>query len=242
MRYGIFSDVHSNLEALESVITAYKQESIDKYLCVGDVVGYSANPKECIEKINLLAATTIAGNHDWASVDLFSTEYFNEIAKEAIFWTKNNLTQKETLFLENLELIYKAENFVLVHGTLDNPQDFNYMLDTFVAQDSFGIMDVNICFLGHTHIAGTFILTKDKEVFYTQENLLTIKKENKYIVNAGSVGQPRDRNPDAAYCIYDSKTGEIQFKRISYDVKTTREKIIKAGLPMFLGDRILVGR
>ena len=242
MRYGIFSDVHSNLEALESIIGAYKQESIDEYLCGGDVVGYGANPKECIEKINLLFATTIAGNHDWATVNLFSTEYFNEAAKEAIFWTRRNLTQKESLFLENLKLIYGADDFILVHATLDNPQDFNYMLDSYAAQESFGIMETNICFIGHTHIAGTFILTKDKEVFYTQENLLKIKEENKYIVNVGSVGQPRDRNPDAAYCIYDVKEREIQIKRISYDVKITREKIIKAGLPKFLGDRLLCGR
>lgn len=242
MRYGIFSDVHSNLEALESVIAAYKQESIDEYLCGGDVVGYGANPKECIEELNLISTTTIAGNHDWASVDLFSTEYFNEFAKEAIYWTRKNITQKETSFLETLKLIYKADDFILVHGTLDNPQDFNYMLDSYAAQDSFEILDTNICFIGHTHIAGTFILTKDKQVLYTREDLLKIKKENKYIVNVGSVGQPRDRNPDAAYCIYDSKAGEIQIKRISCDLKTTREKIIKAGLPMFLGDRILFGR
>lgn len=242
MRYGIFSDVHSNLEALESVIGVYKQESIDKYLCVGDVVGYGANPKECIEKVSLLSATTIAGNHDRASVNLFPTEYFNDIAKEAIFWTRKNLTQKETLFLETLKLTYKTEDFVIVHGTLDNPQDFNYMLDSYAAQESFRILDTNICFIGHTHIAGNFILTEDKQVLYTQENILRIKEENKYIVNVGSVGQPRDRNPDAAYCIYDTKAGEIQVKRKSYDAKTAREKVLKAGLPTFLGDRLLVGR
>jgi predicted phosphodiesterase len=242
MRYGIFSDVHSNLEALESVIGAYKQESIDKYLCVGDVVGYGVNPKECFEKVNLLSATTIAGNHDWASVNLFSAENFNDLAKEAIFWTRKNLTQKETAFLETLKLIYKADDFILVHSTLDNPQDFNYMLDSYTAQESFGIMDVNICFIGHTHVAGTFILTENKQIRYTQEALLRIKEKNNYIVNVGSVGQPRDRNPDAAYCIYDTQAREIQIKRIGYDVNKTREKIIKAGLPAFLGNRLLVGR
>jgi len=88
MRYAIFSDIHSNLEALDAVIQAYKKEEIDKYLCVGDVVGYAANPKECIEKIKTLAMITVAGNHDWASVDLFSVNYFNPVAAEAVFWTK----------------------------------------------------------------------------------------------------------------------------------------------------------
>ena len=110
MRYGIFSDIHANLEAFDAVIEAFKLEAIDKYLCVGDVVGYAANPKECIKKVKMLAMITVAGNHDWASVDLFSTDYFNPIASEAIFWTKRNLSDEDRYFLESLKLIYKNED------------------------------------------------------------------------------------------------------------------------------------
>ncbi len=107
MRYGIFSDVHSNLEALNAVIDVYKKESIDKYLCGGDVVGYAANPNECVEKVKPLATVTVAGNHDWAAVNLFNLDYFNPVAKEAILWTKGKLDNKSSYFLETLKLVYK---------------------------------------------------------------------------------------------------------------------------------------
>lgn len=242
MRYGIFSDVHSNLEALEAVINAYKKEEIDKYLCVGDVVGYAANPKECIGKVKELVTITIAGNHDWANVDLFSLDYFNPDAKEAIFWTKQNLNDNSRYFLETLKLIYQDEDLTLVHGTLNEPQEFNYLVDEYAAYETIRLLETDICFVGHSHVAGIFIQDKDERVFYCLDSAIGIKEENKYIVNVGSVGQPRDRNPKAAYCIYDTEKKEIQIKRVDYDIEATRKKIIAAGLPRFLADRLLVGR
>lgn len=242
MRYAIFSDIHSNLEALEAVIKAYKEEDIDKYLCLGDVVGYAANPKECIEKIKELAMVTIAGNHDWASVDLFSTDYFNPLAKEAIYWTARNLDDQDRYFLEHLKLVYKNEELTMVHGTLDDPEDFNYMTDDYIASKTFGLLENNICFVGHTHVPGVFIRSGDNRVYYQEDNSIDIKEDNKYIINMGSVGQPRDGNPQAAYGIYDTKKSNVQIKRIGYDIQAARKKIISAGLPQFLGERLLVGR
>ena len=137
MRYAIFSDIHSNLEALDEVISAYGQESIDEYLCIGDVVGYAANPCECVEKVREIAKITVAGNHDWAAVNLFSIDFFNEYAKEAIHWTKRNVSDAEINLLESLKLTYKSAGFILVHGTLDYPQDFNYMTDGLIAEETF---------------------------------------------------------------------------------------------------------
>jgi predicted phosphodiesterase len=242
MRYGIFSDIHSNLEALEAALNAYKKETIDKYLCLGDVVGYATNPKECINKIRALAMITVAGNHDWASANLFSTDYFNPDAREAIFWTKSNLDNEDKCFLESLKLTYKSDALVLVHGTLNDPQDFNYMTDDFAALDTFRLLETNICFIGHTHIAGVFIKDKNDSAYYSSQEQVKIENGNKYIVNVGSVGQPRDGNPCACYCIYDTDKKEVQIKRVSYDIKTTRKKIIDAGLPQFLGDRLVIGR
>lgn len=242
MRYGIFSDVHSNSQALDAVIEAFKLERIDRYFCVGDVVGYGANPKECIEKVKALALISVAGNHDWASVDLFSADYFNPAAKEAVFWTKRNLDDNSRYFLESLKLVYKNEDLILVHGTLENPQDFNYLVDDSSAWSTFRLMETEICFVGHSHIAGIFFKDKDGWIYYRQGGSIEIKAENKYIVNVGSVGQPRDRNPDAAYCIYDSEKKEIQLKRIKYDIQAARKKIIEAGLPRFLGDRLTIGK
>jgi len=242
MRYGIFSDVHSNLEALQEVIEVYKKEDIDRYLCVGDVVGYAANPKECIEKVKTLAMITIAGNHDWASTDLFSTEYFNPAASKAISWTKRNLSGQDRYFLESLKLIYENEDLTLAHGRLDSPQDFGYMLDGCAAVKTFALMQTQFCFIGHSHVPGIFIQDFKRHIYYQQDYSMDIKDGFKYIVNAGSVGQPRDGNPKAAYCIYDTDKKEVQIKRISYDIKKARKKILEAGLPQFLGERLLLGK
>jgi predicted phosphodiesterase len=242
MRYGIFSDVHSNLEALNAVTEAYKKEAIDTYLCVGDVVGYGADPNECTELVKTLAMITVAGNHDWASVDLFSTDYFNPDAAGAIFWTKRNLDDKSRYFLESLKLIYKNEDLTLVHGTLDSPQDFDYMITSFAARQTFRLMETNICFVGHSHVAGIFIQDKDSRLDYSTEPVLSIKEGSKYIVNVGSVGQPRDGDPQAAYGIYDTDKKEVSIKRVNYDIQVARRKIIDNGLPRFLGERLLMGK
>lgn len=242
MRYAIFSDVHSNLEALEAVIKAYKLESIDKYLCIGDVVGYGTDVKECVKKVKALAGVCVAGNHDWASVNLFSLEHFNPQAKEAVVWTKRYLDEESKYFLEALRLIYKDEDLTLVHGTLDNPQDFKYMVNGYDAWESFQLLKTNVCFIGHTHIAGVFKKDKGDNVYYMQEREVNVKDGNSYVVNVGSVGQPRDGNPDAGFCVYDTETGTVRIKRVKYDARKTRDKIIKAGLPADLGDRLLIGK
>ncbi|MFH0912702.1 MAG: metallophosphoesterase family protein [Candidatus Omnitrophota bacterium] len=242
MRYGIFSDVHSNLEALQAVIAAYSNEAIDKYLCVGDVVGYAANPKECIEEVSRLALITVAGNHDWASVNLFAADYFNTMASEAVSWTARNLDEGARHFLEQLALIYKNKDLTLVHGTLDDAGSFNYMTDDYVAAKTFQLLETNVCFVGHTHIAEAFIRDQDGRISYQGNREIEIKEGNKYIINVGSVGQPRDGNPQAAYCVYDTDQKKIQIKRISYDIQAARDKIISGGLPGFLGERLFVGR
>ena len=242
MRYGIFSDVHSNLEALEAVIKEYKKEAIDTYLCLGDVVGYAANPNECVDKVKRLARVTVCGNHDWASVGLFSANYFNPVAGEAINWTKHYLNDEAWVFLESLKTVYEFDDLTLVHGTLDNPADFNYMVDCYDASETFELLNSNVCFVGHTHVAGVFIQDQHKNIRYSNPSSLGLKDGNRCIVNVGSVGQPRDDNPAAAYCIYDTHKNEILIKRIGYDVGVTRNKIIDAGLPRFLGDRLIAGR
>lgn len=241
MRYGIFADIHSNLEALEAVIEAYKKESIDRYFCAGDIVGYAANPGECIEKVSSLAGIAIAGNHDWAAVDLFPDDYFNPAARQALAWTRGNLGDRGRSFLKALKLTYSNNGLVMAHGTLEKPQDFNYISDGYMAEKAFRLMEVDICFVAHTHVPGIYIKDSGKILSYTQDNQVDIRIENKYIVNVGSVGQPRDGNPDSAYCIYDSVKRKVQIKRVSYNTEITRKKIIDAGLPKFLGDRLLTG-
>lgn len=241
MRYAIFSDVHSNLEAFESVLTAYQNEKIDRYLCVGDIVGYNANPKECLKIIKDREITTVAGNHDWASTEKFSLDYFNPNAKSAIVWTKKIIDLQEISFLNSLDLIYKEEDFCLVHGTLLHPEYFDYMFEFEDAQNSFSIMDVSICFVGHTHVPGTFI-KENEEISYTRNNKIEIQPKKKYIVNVGSVGQPRDRDNRACFCIYDSKQKVVEIRRSEYNIGSTQTKIVNVGLPLMLARRLSLGQ
>ena len=242
MRYGIFSDIHSNLEALHACLAAFEKESIDKYLCIGDVVGYGANPGECINKVREISAFTCAGNHDWASVNLFPLDRFNPYAKEAVIWTKNNLLESGRVFLESLKLIFEDNEITLVHGTLDHPNEFNYLTDAYIAEETFKLMNTHVCFVGHTHNPGIFSKDSRGHIYYRKENQMYLNDIDSYIVNVGSVGQPRDGNPDAAFCIYDTQKRSLEIKRVSYDIKSARSKIIDSGLPRFLGDRLISGR
>lgn len=242
MRYGIFSDVHSNIEALEAVLAAYAKEAIDVYLCIGDLVGYAADPNECIDRIKPLIRFSAAGNHDWAAADLFSLEYFIPEAKEALIWTRERLREDNVYFLKSLKLTLQNEHLTLAHGTLHQPQGFFYMTDMDAAAKTFALLQTQVCFVGHSHIPGVFVRTLLDDLYYKEAVSIEIKEGNSYILNPGSVGQPRDRNPAAGFCVYDTEKKTICFKRVCYDFYKAREKIINAGLPRRFGDRLLVGK
>jgi predicted phosphodiesterase len=240
MRYAIFSDIHGNLEAYQEVIKEYKNEKIDQFLCIGDIVGYGADPKECIRKTQELEAITVAGNHDWAAVGLIDMAYFNPLAKQAIYWTVNQLDKEEKEFLKTLDLVYENQDLILVHGMLNEPAKFHYLLDKVVAEENFNLMKKNICFVGHSHTAGVFIEYQNS-ISYLLEPKIKIESNKNYIINVGSIGQPRDRDKRASYCIFDTEKKEVILKRINYNIKKTQEKIVRAGLPPFLASRLAVG-
>ena len=241
MRYGIFSDIHSNLEALRNVIKAYKKERIDTYLCIGDVVGYASNPQECLASVKSICSVIVAGNHDWAVSGLFPIGYFNSEAKDAILWTKKHMDSDQLQALRALPLVYENKDLVLVHGTLVNPAAFDYMTDSSTAIQSFTALEKTVCFVGHTHQPVIFSQNKAGVVSRSLDKILKLKEGYTYIVNVGSVGQPRDGDPKASYCIYDTEKKELLIKRVAYTIAAAREKIYAAGLPRFLGDRLLAG-
>lgn len=241
MRYAIFSDVHGNLQALEAVCQAYKKENIDAYYCLGDIVGYGANPNECIDMVRRLKAVSVAGNHDWAVLGRTDVAYFNPVAKQAVFWTKEKLTQTSKTFLESLELICKTEAFTLVHASLNDPKRFRYIFEIGQTPETFARLDGNVCFIGHTHIPGIF-LQKGEKRSQSFSSEVSVTDAEKYIINAGSVGQPRDGNPLAAYCIYDTDQKKISIKRISYDIREAQKRILDAHLPEILAFRLAVGQ
>jgi len=240
MRYGIISDIHGNLEALEGALSALSHEKIDRFMCVGDIVGYGANPRECIEKAKALGAIMVRGNHDAACTGATDIRDFNEAAREAVIWTRNNLDKKDIAFLESLELLYKDDKFTLVHGTLEEPGEFHYMLDKNSAQKTFALLDTQICFVGHSHIPGIFSY-KNNTITYSHKEKMTLSKDERLIINVGSIGQPRDGNPKLCYSVYDTKKNRVELKRLPYNVRKAQDKILKAGLPSFLAYRLSEG-
>lgn len=241
MRYAIVSDIHGNLEALEAVIKALSTESIDKYICVGDIVGYGADPVDCVQRMKELNATIVCGNHDWACAGKIDVNWFNHYAREAVLWTRTALGFDDLNFLRSLMLVEEVNHFTVVHGTLHRPEKFEYMLDITEAFQSQRLCKTQVCVVGHTHIP-SIVEFRGSDINVIDSNIAKVNAGCKYVINAGSVGQPRDGDSRACYCGYDTDTSEFHIKRVDYDIETARSKIIKANLPRIFADRLAVGR
>jgi diadenosine tetraphosphatase ApaH/serine/threonine PP2A family protein phosphatase len=241
MKYGIFSDIHSNIEALEKVLDALQEEGVDGYVCGGDIVGYGTNPRECIDKVRELNPIIVCGNHDWAVGGTIGTEYFNDYAKVAIEWTRKILNDEYKEYLNGLRLVYKDEEITLVHATLDSPDKFEYMQSIPIARRTLNILETIVCFMGHTHVPVIFT-NEEGDVQYLFDTDMEFIEGSKQIVNTGSVGQPRDGDTRACYAIYDTIHKRVQIKRVAYDFHITQKKILDAGLPEFLASRLGEGK
>ncbi len=241
MRYGIFSDIHSNFEALSVVLDSLKDERIERYLCIGDIVGYCTNPSECIRMVKDLSPVVVAGNHDYGACAKLDLKYFVPHAKEALQWTQGVLAKSDVDFLAGLPLVHNEENFVLVHGSLGNPQEFYYLNNFEEADRTFSVLEKQVCFVGHTHRPGVFV-EREGEIFHKAVGVLELEAHKRYIVNVGSVGQPRDGDSRACFVVYDTEAKTIELKRVEYNLKPTQEKILNAGLPKFLAMRLAQGK
>lgn len=244
MRYAILSDIHGNLEAFKAVLDALSAERIDSYLSLGDVVGYGADPKECIKllkSIGIEQEFLIAGNHEWGVLGRRGEDGFAELAKDAVIWTRKVLGEDELQYLKSFQLVYEDEKFTLVHGSLNMPEEFYYIFDTEDADVTISRMRNPLCFVGHTHVPGIFASNHNK-VDYLGNDKIRIDYDRKYVINAGSIGQPRDGDPRAAYAIFDDEESTIEIKRVEYEVKKAQNKILAAGLPARLADRLSEGR
>lgn len=243
MRIAFISDIHGNYEALLSVIDHIKNDKVDAYICVGDIVGYGANPNECIELVQELnCLCVVAGNHDYAAVNLTDLTYFNPIAYRAILWTQKMLEEKNKKYLETLSLQYSADNYLVVHSSPHNPQDWNYILSLEEAENSFHYFKEQICFIGHSHVPFFVEKAGDNHSKLITEDIIEIKEGCRYLVNVGSVGQPRDNDPRCAFVIYDLEEKKILLKRVEYNIAQAQEKILRAGLPAQLAWRLEKGR
>jgi predicted phosphodiesterase len=245
MRYLIFTDIHGNLEAFLAVLKAVQKKKIDHYVCLGDLVGYGASPNDVIQKIlTLKPLSIIRGNHDKAVSGLDSVQTFNPIAASAIFWTKKTIARKNLDFLVRLkqspEVIQDA--ITICHGA---PFDEDYYIfGEFDAAEAFSYIQTPVCFFGHTHFPFAYT-EKDGNVEGTflegNSNEIKLEKGVRYLINPGSVGQPRDRNPRAAYAVYDSDARVVKFGRVDYDIEEAKRKIIDERLPPALAERLSLG-
>lgn len=240
MRYALMGDIHGNLEALEVVLDSIEKEKVDKILCIGDIVGYGANPIECINLVKEHVSKCVAGNHDYGSIGLADIDYFNPFAKEALLWTSEQLSEKEINYLAGLRLVEREDNFTLVHAALNNPRDWGYILNTFDAAVNFELQADSLCFVGHSHVPVVYM---KKDNFVSGHRFVNkINPDFQYIINVGSVGQPRDGDARACYVVYDTDLGTLKLKRVGYDIKRAQLKILDAGIPEVLADRLSIGR
>lgn len=240
MKYGILGDIHANLEALEAMLERMENEGVEKYVSVGDVVGYGANPHDCIEKVKSINATVVVGNHDLAAIEYLSLAFFNAYAQASAVWTKDNLGKEDKDFLKGLPLMQNVNGFTVVHSTVNSPELFEYIQTSYDAHLSFASQKAHLAFVGHSHIPVNFI--KKQSVNYNMDAEIKIEPDAQYLINVGSVGQPRDDNPMAASAIYDSDASTVKLLRVNYDVEKASKKIAAAGLPELLAERILYGR
>ncbi len=213
-----------------------RENGIEDIFCLGDIVGYGPNPNECIDIVRDKCKVSLMGNHDHAVIGLTSTEYFNDYAKMSTTWTSNNLTAENRHFLLSLPFTYQTDQFHMVHASPSLPELWQYVLSEKDAQRELNAFEQKVCFIGHSHFPVVF-----NKKGYSREEKQKLERFNKYIVNVGSVGQPRDGNPLSCFVLYDTDNDEISYVRVEYEMERTREKIIKAGLPHFLADRLTKG-
>ena len=241
MRYAVISDIHGNLEALKAVLSDIESQNVDKIVCLGDVVGYGPWPNECVELIRERADVCLMGNHDFAAIGREPVEYFNSYARRAILWTIRQLTPESLEFLKQLPFEYIEGDVTFVHSAPYRPEDWTYIISERDALPQFNYLQTRICFVGHSHVA-IGVGWKDNRFWSWRVNGEELQPDARYIINVGSVGQPRDGDKRAAYGVYDSERDEFEFRRVEYDVWATQNRMKELGLPQYLIDRLTVGR
>ena len=232
MRLAIISDVHGNLEALSTVLEDIDRRSVDAMLCLGDVVGYGPDPGPCLTAIRTRDIPCLLGNHDAAAFDVDERLTFSPLARRAIEWTATQLSDDDLAFLRTFVPTIERYGQTFVHAAPNDPMAFDYIMDDVDAARNFHAFSTPICFVGHTH---------QPEIFPEDLSSRQVVPGRRFIVNVGSVGQPRDGDARACYGLFDSDAVTFEHVRVRYDVPTTAEKIYRAGLPAQLAERLVLG-
>ncbi len=246
MRYLIVSDIHSNWQALRAVL-GHAEGAWDQALCCGDLVGYGADPNPVTEWFRDHGSYTVRGNHDKVSLDAEDLEWFNPVARAAAEWTRTALTRENAAFIAALPRgPLMIEDFEIVHGSPLDEDD--YLAAAADAHQAFGYLERRLAFFGHTHLQGGFVWNRARvetiPSFIASEGPAPVELDGEcaYLINPGSVGQPRDGDPRAAYALYDSASKVLTYERTEYDIEGAQRRIMEEGLPAILAERLLVGR
>ncbi len=244
MRYALISDIHSNLEALTASLDEIDRLKADSIICLGDIVGYNPNPNECVEIVRQRKMLCVIGNHDSRVASMEDADDFNLIALRSVQWTRDVLEAGHIAFLRSLPRTRYVDNrFLAVHGWVNDTDQ--YLFGARDAQKNFELLDglkkkTRLCFFGHTHVPAAYV-DAGNGAEPLEGDTLKLEDGARYLINPGSIGQPRDRDPRASFAIYDTSASKVKFHRVEYDVQTTAEKIVEAGLPERLAERLKLG-
>jgi diadenosine tetraphosphatase ApaH/serine/threonine PP2A family protein phosphatase len=246
MRLAVIADIHGNREALASVLAQLDREGVEAILNLGDLVGYNASPNECLELLLGRQAWSLAGNHDLALLEPERAQNFNIIAYEALMWCRRQVRPEFLEFLQGLPLLRKLPgSFLACHGTPSSPDTYiaYHFQGKRVLTELYKHSDLRVCFFGHTHRRALWYRDIRGKVALRQISPATMQlaPDEHYLINPGSVGQPRDGNPEAAYAIFDDEASSIEFKSVPYDVGGAQRRILAAGLPPYLAERLALG-
>ena len=232
MRIAVISDIHSNLQALESTLDYVHSLHVDALYCLGDIVGYGGNPNECVELVRREAIFVVRGNHDQATYDPSMLDSFSKAGRSSAEWTREMLSMENREYLASLPLRLEVGRCTLAHSSPSNPERWEYVVTLDIAERQFEQFTTPICFIGHTHFP--MVCGEDLETF-------DFKQGQRFLINVGSVGQPRDHNPQLGFGFLDTTTWEYRNIRLDYDAEKAARAIKAAGLPRFFAKRLLQG-
>ena len=240
MRYAILSDIHGNFEALQAVLDDAAMRT-DALLCLGDVVGYGPDPERCVDAVAARAEAMVGGNHEHAVAGRMSLDWFNPYARAAAEWTSERLDDDQRSYLGELPLVAEVLDATIVHSSPVHPEEWHYLVEAEDGFEAFKAFTSRLCFVGHSHRPAVWSLGSSGREYAPGGIDIRLDAGRRYIVNVGSVGQPRDGDPRAAYVVWDVEGRRVEGRRVAYDVSVTHRKIVQAGLPKFLADRLRVG-
>jgi predicted phosphodiesterase len=242
MKIAIVSDIHSNLEALEAVHRTIEEIGVDGIYFAGDVVGYGPDPNACTRWVMENTDLAVMGNHDIAALGEMDIESFNPNAKKAIIWNCDQMEDWATEYISTLPMVTSRNSVTLVHANPQDPESWNYIFSLWDAEMNFSYFESTFCFVGHSHQPVIVKMDRSGQVSVLPGSSFTVDDGARYLVNVGSVGQPRDGNPDSCFGLLDTEKGEFSFLRSPYEFRKTQEKMMDAGLPEPLAERLAEGR